>query len=355
MQVFRDPLWVERQIPVVVLHGGWTSDWIPVASSFDRLAEGMGFVEVHLDLPGATNPPSWPVTDGEDDLHGQGARKAVARVLRYAADLIDDEDGCRLSDRADGLAPEQLVLVGSSNGGNLAMAVLADTDVELPPVGGLVAWETPAGAQFVLKELDEQDGEACGWDETWGGLACEATYTNLRHDEVTWEDRDDDGVVDEQERVYDHLRVDGRLLHSPQLAAALGRADGAFGPEEAWDWFRWRDASRAAAGALARIPELGTILIGHETDHAQELAGSPHVVGLGTTLAEAGGWVRLNPDASYLEGSPDTPAFEGLDVDAPGELLADDIGRRAAVSAAALELADRVWMGDWSPDLEERL
>ncbi|MCP4804057.1 MAG: hypothetical protein GY884_01795, partial [Proteobacteria bacterium] len=108
LQVFLDTPWAERQVPVVILHGGWTTDWIPVASSFDRLQEGVGFVEVHLDLPGATNPASWPSTEGEDDLHGAEARKAVARVLRFAADLIDDEHGCRLSDRAPGLAPDQL-------------------------------------------------------------------------------------------------------------------------------------------------------------------------------------------------------------------------------------------------------
>jgi len=354
--VLRDPTWEGPEVPVVMVLGGWEVDWIPLTDNADRLVDGFGLVEVFLDLPGGPdNPIGWPHTEGDDDQHGQQARAAVAKVLRYAGGEVEDRAGCLITDRVPELVPELLTVVGSSNGGNLALPALADPDLDVPTVSGLVTWEAPAGPQFVLKEIDGQDELSCGWSEAWESLTCDVSYAGLTHDGVTWQDIDLDGEVDDGEPVFDNFEVDGRWLHSPPMSEALGEVDDALSLEESLAWFEWRDAGGAAAAAVARQPDMAAIVIGFETDHALDAEGSPHVVGLAGLLAEAGAWTRLNPDSVYTDASVENAAGQGLDLDDPGAMLPNVTGRRAALAAGVAELAARRQTGDWSPDLDQRL
>ena len=163
--LYEHPVTLPR-IVSVVLPGGFSPDHIP-ASTANLLREDAGIIQVYLDLPGANGQPSTP---GEMDHYGEQSRRAVAAALRYAAGEISDDAGLSLVERIEASSAPPLVLVGRSNGGNLATATLADSNLNLPPVDGLVLWETPAGPQFILTELTDDELGPC--DTEIGRASC---------------------------------------------------------------------------------------------------------------------------------------------------------------------------------------
>jgi hypothetical protein len=78
-----------------------------------------GVVAVHVDLPGRA------ATTVEDDRRGPLGRAVLGEVLGWIRGDDGDVDGCTLADRVP-TATGPRVLLGLSNGGNLAMATLAD-------------------------------------------------------------------------------------------------------------------------------------------------------------------------------------------------------------------------------------
>ena len=304
-----------EQSAVLVLGGGFDAQQVPSLGA-DRLPAGDGFVQLRTDLP--------------DDRFGEDSRERVARVLEYATAGVDD-DGCTLADRVPAI-DEHVVLVGESNGGNLAVAALAALDVE---ASALVTWETPAGPQFILNELVLPESGACTIDPV---LACEVDLSALAWDGRPWLDRDGDGAVGDDEPVFDGLEIGDGRLHSPQLLEVLGERPGVVSVEQATSWFAWREASHLA-------PQVTTpaLVLGSTEDHAQVLPGSPHVVGLASAL---GGWVRLNPGSNWTGLDQENAPGEGLDLDAPGVLL--DLDKRPLIAAGVAEALDRARDDDWS-------
>ena len=139
---------------VVVLHGGFSNDVVPVANGEQALLSGQGLIQLYLNFPGGTGDWSSP---GVSDSRGPHARMATALALRYAAGLVADEDDCSLADRVP--VPVSAVpplIHGHSNGGNLAVATLADPSLDLPDVAGITTFEAPAASQFVTVEVGSQ-------------------------------------------------------------------------------------------------------------------------------------------------------------------------------------------------------
>ena len=320
----------------MVLGGGFDPEQLPIEEAFDPRR---GLVQVHLELPGATDP-------ADKDHFGPSSAEAVTVALRYTAGEAWDEEGCSLPERVPGLRQE-LLLAGISNGGNLAVQALLHEDA--PPVHGLTTWETPLGAQAILQELVLPETGACGWGPDFG---CQVDLSQLAWAGKPFLDRDEDGELDADEPEFKGLFLDEGRLHSPVLHDALGEQAMTVSAEFSRAWFSERDAGQAGriAALVEAQPQLAVIVLGSETDHVQVLPDSPHVIALGGAFDEAGAWVRLNPDASYT-GQVENPANSGLSLDEPGLLVGDGLPREVLVGSALEELAWRIEHQDWSADL----
>lgn len=352
----------EDRWPIAVtLHGGWDQSGTPVDPSTGRVDPAAGIVAIHLDLPGNG------LSDGVNDRRGPGSRAAVAAALRWAAGITQDQGTCTPAQRTRAGDPDQLYLVGTSNGGNLAAATLADPDLDLPPLDGLVLWETPAGPQFANVELGNDptvyDAGSCALD---ADAAIRCTYPV---EQLAWArpgpapsdlcfDLDADAACTDMDVTIHSTEdpISGLLMLSPWVTAdfeARGADLEGYGDVEQADaWWSVRDAARAAPGLVAAQPDLPVILVGSEEDHIQTLVDHPHVFGLGEALQVAGAaWTRLNPGRRWLGGGPDWAPNAPLQLGTPpdGLLTEDDENPLPdTLSAAVLELADRHADGDWT-------
>lgn len=344
---------------VLVLHGAWDPVGTPVDRSTMRVDVGRGLVDIHLDLPGNGG------TTGTNDRRGAASRAAVATVLGWAAGDRLDSGGCALPDRVPRADPDSLYVLGSSNGGNLAVATLADPMLSLPHVAGLVTWETPAGPPFTNVELGADPTVytpgTCAHTAS-SGIVCEMPGERLVETSgdspVLCFDLDGDGGCDANDVVVRGAEdpATGLVMLSPGLVEAatakglalVGYADA----ETALAWWAERDAARLAGALVAARPELPVMLLASEVDHVQTLADHPHVFGLGEALQGAGAaWTRLNPGRDWLAGlgeenAPNAPLRLA---DPRGALVPEEAEEPATalLTAAILELSDRRRTGDW--------
>ncbi len=316
-------------VPVVMVVGSYAKDQIPS----DHAPKG--FLRIAVGLPGGGETP------GEYDRFGAGSRSAVAAALRYAGGLERDVLGCTLSG--------PVLLAGGSNAGNLMVSTLADEEVELPEVLGLVTWETPIGPQFILDELEQPETGSCALGET---LTCafDGSKTVTGQD-WSWLDREENGVHDQDEPILDGLMVGVLRVHSPVLTEQL--EENVFVHPAAFTeaWFAQRDAGVQAGGAAARFPDLKVIVTGSEQDHVQDVPGNPHVYGLASLFSEAGLWVRLNPDAEFTGQTTDNDANVAIGLEGPGELLPVATNADELLTAGVLELIQRLEDDNWSSQL----
>lgn len=344
----------------LVIQGTWSPVGTPVDRSTARVEPSAGIVSVHLDLPGNGRTP------GDNDRRGSASRAAVAAVLRWAAGEAPDLGGCTLPDRVPSASPERLFVVGTSNGGNLAVATLADPTVSLPALAGLVLWETPAGPQFTNVELGADPSVYSVGTCTYGaavGIVCDMPAEELvavASDEGTTLcfDRDGDGAcaaVDVVVQGTEDLDT-GAIMLSPalrRLAAARALSLPGYASEEtAAGWWAERDAARLAGALVEAQPELPVLLLASVADHVQTLPDHPHVFGLGEALQGAGAaWTRLNPGADWLPAfAEENPPNAPLRLDDPTGALVPEAAEEPLaelIAAAILELSERHQTGEW--------
>ena len=380
------PLLPDGAPAVVVIHGGFDTDVVPVEARERVLLNGQGIIQVYLNLPGGST--DWS-SGGVASFRGADARQAVADALSYATGESADIDGCTLEDRLpvplSSLAP---ILYGHSNGGNLAVATLADPDLSTD-ISGLLAFETPASAQFITVEVGSVEHPLpqyladCSWSGG-DGLVCTMDYSSLRwrplEDDPSYFygaffDQDDDGKYrSEIDYAVWGIRLEAEIIYSPQLAGALesaGYADQDMMTSTSAQLF-WeeRDASRQVDAALRLHRDLKAIVIGTETDHTLGIPDHAHITGLASALRKSGAdWVRVNPDACYVESLlyqdaefADNKANYGFFPGDPGAVMEPEeteqdevIDDRFYSTAAVTELFERSWSNRWDENLSSRL
>lgn len=375
---------------VLVLPGGFDLDSVPVEGSTRVIDTGQGLIQVYLNLPGGSGAWSTP---GDADWRGASTRRAVATALRWTAGEIPDEDGCTLADRSPvPLSAVGPFLHGHSNGGNLAVATLADEALDLPVVTGITTFETPAAPQFVTVEigsrtfpnpyytdgtcsLDDQGAILCPISYAWADWLPEASGDGGVSGAVYF-DADQDGAFNP---LLDPLVWGNRPLlqgtswtiYSPTLTSHAEMAawdiPGLMPADESDAFWSIRDAARGARAALDRQPGLAAIVIGTARDHMLGAPDHPHVTGLAAALEQAGSpWVRVNPDSAWVRtltdddaAFSDNPANPDTRPGDPTQQLEPDeeetgLTHRAFITAALLELAERAWLQQWSVDEDAR-
>jgi len=369
--------------PVAVfVHGGWSTDAVPLPDAGPRLVSTEGFATVYLNLPGGDLDES---SEGASDQRGYSARQALGAALRYAADEVMDDGRCTLADRLPGGISGEVVLAGMSNGGNLAWATAADTEVEIPVLSGIATFESPISAQLVTVEPgttetpgDFFDPYDCALTDELR-LSCDHGYRHITWDPDASEetsgalfiDDNNNDLWDPGESTLDPVwsPADSAWVHPPEaLQAAEGlalidRVD----LDTANAFWAQREGTRHIPAALSRFPELASIATGTEVDHVLTGLELPvHVTGLVAAMQLAGvPWSRLHPDAAYVaqmsgfEESQEYDADMALDVIEPLLNMAPEDGAHIRgtdyLSAAVVEIMDRTHSGDWSPDLHGTL
>ncbi len=376
---------------VTVLSGSFKALITPVERNDLAVESQSGFVALY---------PSFPLDQGDfvsahaGDYRGSGARLAAEATLQYAAGEREDTEGCTLGDRVESrLSAQPPWLLGQSNGGNLAMAVLADEALDLPAISGVTTYETPAAAQFVTVEVGSvraplplYEPGSCAWNPS-DGLICDLDYSHLRwapkpldeegHHGVAYFDLDGDEDYDEEidSAVWGvRPEVDGEqwIIYSPPMTAALLASgedpEGMLTLEESLDFWAYRDASRLVVQAVARYPELPFVVLGTQEDHTLGIEDHAHISGLAHALQQAGAaWVRVNPDRAYIEhltGTKldwqDNPAnLPTVPGDPTMHMLpnAPSLGlhTRDYATSTLAELVERSWCGAWTDDLDHVL
>lgn len=349
----RDP--GDEQWPVaVVVPGGFVPDEVATRKTSVGVQNEDGIVSIQVDLAGE----NW--FEGANDLRGPIGRKAVALALRYAAGEIADQHDCKITDRSRAALAENVVLVGLSNGGNLAAATLADASLDLPPVIGWVAWETPAGPQFVNSDHRNDDrlytpgtcvadasGIVCPYDVTTLAAALSGYCFDLNgNGRCNEDDLSTSGPLDVET---------GREWISPQIAtlaqnAGLSSSSVADLASSTTFWAE-RNASLLAPDVVAQYPDLPILLVASEEDHVLTgLSDHPHVFGLGEVLQTAGArWTRLNPGRDWSELEDENPPNAPLTISAASGWLTpkDGPALESNLSAAVREISDRTNDDSW--------
>jgi len=391
----RDKARFPQGAPVMVeLPGGTgTGDLGPM--QVDREVSVRGFVRVTLLLPGGQAAEGLR-SGGSADARGAGSIQATRDVIRYAAGLQADTEGLLITDRIDYALVENLGVVGYSNGGNLALISLAEGGSALP-VDWFVAWESPIGDQTITGELLGNPffvpGTCAVTNCPWPGLGDALRFdpqgqtTALFGSAASWPgvfyaDVDEDGAVTPgDDWVFDIAEgppgPSQMLFPSQELLAEIwGRQEALFdvappawlpSASEGAEFWALRDGSLRLAEVAAAFPELLVSVLQSERDHVQTSPDYPHTWSHLRGWSEAGhGFARLNPDAAYLAhvtGSdaslfPDNPAGalvpwpEASVAMVPTNVGGWVVGWRPLVEAAVLEMMDRVWSGDLSPNLD---
>jgi len=385
--------------PVMVeLPGGTgTGDLGPMQE--DREVSVHGFIRVDLLLPGGQAADDLR-SGGSADARGAATIQATRDVIRYAAGLQADTEGLLLTDRIDYALVENLGVVGYSNGGNLALIALAEAGPTLP-VDWFVAWESPIGDQTVTVELLGNPFFVPGTCEVttcpWPGLGealrfdpqgqTKTLFGSKSWPGVFYADVDQDGAVTPGvDFVFD---MGGgppgpgqKLFPSQELLTEIwSRREALFGAAPpAWlpsasegaEFWALRDGSLRLTDVAAAFPDLLVSVLQSERDHVQTSPDYPHTWAHLQGWSEAGhGFARLNPDAAYLAhitGSdailfPDNPAGALVPwPDASTAMVPEVVGGWSVggrgfspgrlIEAAVLEMMDRVWSGDLSPNLD---
>lgn len=349
--------------PVIVfIRGGMNSPTLPVSTLPIRFHDNKGAVQLYFDFP--------------QDSRGEQSRHALGAALRFGAGEDIDTDGCTIEDYLGGPLSGQLVVVGYSFGGNIIWSTLADTNVELPRVDGVVSYEVPIVAEMQTKDITHAGYEegSCTLSRDWE-LDCTISYDGLNHDQglnALYIDSDGDGVLGDDEEGFNYLSdpLTSGEYYTPMTTAAAAAASlptRSDLPQVALERF-WRERELVThiPGAISRFPDLAVMVLGTDDDHGlRDLPDAPHLTGMLAALERAGTrWYRLNPDAAYafLEtGDRDVfdreqPANKSYAIaDLPPRMPdATDDGRRL-FTAATLELFDRLHDDEWGDDLEYNL
>ncbi|MSP54507.1 MAG: hypothetical protein EXR69_02715 [Myxococcales bacterium] len=349
----------------VTLQGGWFHEGTPILGEDPHLDTANPVVDIHIDLPGAG------LSGGTNDRRGPIAAAALASVLRWAHGEGVDAGGCSIQDRIPAANLNDIYLIGTSNGGNLAYSVLTDDSLSVPPIAGLVIWETPSASTFVNVELGVTPSVytpgTCTVDAT-DGILCPFPAEQLisipddRVSQLCFDVDADGACVDTTDVMVfgSETKETGELMLSPALRRAADSAGldltGYGSLEDADAWWSYRDASRRVTLLVDRWPDLPILLVGSETDHVIDTwTDHPHIRGLGQALQEQGAfWTRLNPGAAWLPGNttpnaPNLPLSLGGD---EGRMLTEDAEDPldVALTGAVLELSERNATGDWTSE-----
>lgn len=348
---------------------------------------------------------------GVYDYRGPNCLMALRDVILYAAGVLKDSEGRSIDD----ISPVPLLhnnvgLLGSSNGGNIVVAVAAQYGADFKDyLKYIIQWESPVCSQFAVTDLGGFQIRSAGASDYWrvvnprytayGATEVEIDYNGLlfrpadpvhtvfidgngdkMYTETILEptpsitpDLNGDGSLSLDEDFPLSSYEDGTKEYYSRQATYAFRDQGIFltwptniaTPEEADAFWDLREAVRLYESAFNNIPTLEGMVLGSQIDHVQTAPDHPHLRQAFEGWDSRGKWVQLNPDRSYMaevkpymamrtdlpNPSPNTPPPDWTNVAL--YCMPEDITDGLYQMAAVLQMADRAYaasgtaVSDW--------
>ncbi len=348
--------------PAVVFARGGTS----TGSLAQEIPQAAGVVVIVFLHPGGVDPASGRSSDGIYDYRGPASIAALRDVALFAAGEIASASGQTVSDVVGmPVLTNGVGLLGSSNGGNIVLAVAAQHGATLADkVRWILQWESPVSSQAAVGDnrgprMDCPSGGGGLGDGqfgvnprylAYGALALDIDYSDVVYrpaepDYPLFLDGDGDlvyttvAVPSEPGCVTNDLDLDGTLeldedyplssypdvlgleVYSRSLTDYLDAHPGVFGG--AWPvgiataasaaaYWDVREAVRLYEPARAAMPQVFGLVIASTVDHVQTDPGYFHIRQAFDGWRRAGAWVQINPSPGYvlalLPGATGLPA-----------------------------------------------
>ncbi len=372
---------------VVYMAGGFHGDGL---SERETGLSDHGFVEIRFNFPGSGFGDDIS-GGGPYDHRGPMSLIAARDMIRFAMNLTVDSSGQTLDDLTHPITtlPNNVGLIGWSNGGNTNICVAGLYGQDLPGLAWIINWESPVGdgmpqaeagakSEGKLRPYNKETNDAYNtqtgeWDLTSlsydpqiqipildntsqhvkGGF-----YFDFNRDDIV--DLGEDFILYPlifefegalksfySERVRNEADIQNLIPQIPPEHMST--------VEETRTFWHWRNGAYWIDSTIVKNPDVMFMVVANDTDHVQRSPDHPHVLIQYNRFVNAGcRFVRLNPDQIYIKemngiipaGTVDNDAFmtiNSLNIQncvEPGKAT-DTFGNIIVAAAGACELADR--------------
>ena len=365
---------LKNEAPIIVM----TPTFFTPTSRFedDTWAVDSGFVQVSLMLPGKTaSGYAGVASEGTNDYGGAASVDALKDVTLFALGEIPDRDGKYITDHIPFASTDNVGMYAFSHPGILATNTLAFYSTELAGVQYFVGRENPTIDKLSSVEVGHWDDYKPAFNVIYkypahySSTDLTVDYTNIQHgEEGIYFDHNEDLTFN----TGDFLLGDrvpemfGKKYYSEDLIAALSTSESV--QNDGWppylaDLTEVQDAwsTRETVDNYGELnSNLKVMLVFAKEDHVQPALDKPHIHQAYDGFTSAGLWVRLNPDANYIQKIVGSATYTDVAANTEPADWADIVdwahssdikGADHASAAAISEMADRVEAGDWSDDL----
>ena len=342
----------------------------------------LGFVQITLMFPGR-NDKEGLSSEGEDDYGGASSLQAIKDTLLFANDQVKDVDGFTLSELSElSINTENVGVYAFSHPGIAAMDTFASYGQELTFVDYFVGRENPTedvlscmevgysddkkkpvfNPLYSYPESYSSDGLKMDYSTAWYDSKTQNPYLDLNANHIL--DASDYALGSKVPTLFEKRAYSEALIQALYDNGALtldNWPEDLITPEEASEWWPERESLGRYDRIAQLMPDLKVMLVFSKNDHVQILNDKPHIHQAYDGFTANDMWVRLNPDASYLDALKaqysDHPAnTEPTDwVDAVDWGMNNSYGTSFGPLAGVLEMADRSESKNWSPDLDSPL
>jgi hypothetical protein len=370
--------------PVVVFVPGADSPSSinPDTHATDRLINGQGIIYIYFNFPGGYG------SGGTYDSRGPVSQQALKDILLFALNKKTDSEGFTLKELIPYANTENVGVVGWSNGGNITTVVFHKYGSELDGIDYYVGYENPAGDEYVVVDLGSRSQPNPAYqpystvlDPVEGSVSIlDTTHLKFSLSEgAFYFDFNGNNVYDTGDyrcgyRDYNGLRYFSTEILKAASDKGITLPPNIAGLEEATAYWSERDMSRHFSQAASNMKTLrGVIVFSSSEDHVQGTPDYPHIVVNYTGWLSAGvDFVRLNPDSSYVKtlfslSGIDTTGVNFTDNDANITVTLYNAATMTEpeldvplldtyyITAAVLEMADRLQYNNWEPNLSKVL
>lgn len=349
-----------------------------------------GMISVTLMFPGRSDGAG-AASAGTDDYGGTDSMLALRDVILFALGKKANADGHALADvSAIPPLPTNVGLYAFSHPGIIATATLATYASDLNGVSFFVGRENPTLDLLSTLELGHWQTASGGasvpvvnplysYPSDYAPTRIALDYGSIAYDaaeQAPFFDTNGNDQLDAGEFALGTQvpKMFGKRYYSVALLEAL-RDNGALTaaswpsdlatPEEGASTWSIRQ-SVSSYPALSALPDLHVMLVFAVKDHVQTAKDKPHVHQAFDGFRDAGLWVRLNPDASYVtdvDASVGSTYVEHAANQQPSDWASVSAwafqGTKTGISvvpvAALAEMADRTHEHNWTTDLSSVL
>lgn len=338
-------------------------------------AEKEGFVQVSYLWPGMQDSNSGVFSDGEYDYGGENCQLALKEVILFTLGEKEDVKG-NLINHYHQTLNDNVGLYAFSHPGIIAVNTLSKYSDELSDVAWLVGRENPTSDKIFAVELgyvNTDENPYYSYPEDYNSFELNIDYSLANYDfdlNVVYFDENLNNVYDESEfrlTKFGPIAYDKRY-YSLDLTTSLNSK---LGDElETWPedvatleevesfWEIRTTVSNNHNNYVNLNDNLKVMLVFADSEHVQPFDDKPSIHQAYDGFTRSGNWLRLNPDSSYLNYSPDNDANLELNdwSNATDWAYLDRSGSSVLAPLAALnEMVDRTYYSNWDDNLEGEL